>query len=690
MFKIKIFRLRSRQAGFSLVELIVAIGVFAVLASGVTYVVTNSYSNFYGVGDKQKISEFAQEGLEIARKIKDDSWIYFKTNVGSNKGVSKNAADSWEFSGSSNVSGDLTRVIYIANVNRDSQSNIVEYGGTDDPMTKKVTVTVSGTGISDYVVSTYLTNWGDKAWTQTDWSGGVGAQYWSSSTQAYTSSSVDGISTAGALKLQYTPGADTWGWSDITDFASSSQNTGAYASIIDDASDHWYLLGSASSPQRYTTTNIRTSGFGSPVTSGSTGLQARASALNTAYPHLYIGGDKGVIRTVSTSTFLTLQTFTPATNLSWLYAIAVNAAGTHMYAGGTGGILFSLDIAADGTLTCNNCTLWCDTKIDLKCVPNLPTPQTFSGDVINAMYLDEANNILYLATDNTTNALMRVNVANKAALVAGAYTYTSTIDFNDLKYIGTNPSGYNRFIVGTDYNSVGGGDEFMLIDDNILTSTFTKVTGIDLSNLSGPKAIYVKDIAYTNNNEAFVLAVDADGIPYVYNYTISGVSTAASPSLAIQYSNNTTYGYATLYYHPMDYSNKYGGIFAGWSYSGASTARTTFIEQQIVAGVGTYAATGNLVSSSFDLGSADKDLHTLTVNQDIPSGCSISITFSAANNSSFTGATTQVFTSTASTYTTSTNANMSGQRWLKYQVDMANCNSNASTPTLYDLKLNYR
>ena len=677
MLKIK------KISGFSLVELIVAIGVFSVLAGGVTYVVTNSYNNFYGVGDKQKIAEFAQEGLEIARKIKDDSWTYFVSNVGSNKGVSKTAGGSWEFSGISNVSGDLTRVILLANVSRDSQSNIVESGGTDDPMTKKVTVTVSGTGISDYVISTYLTNWGDKSWTQTDWSGGVGTEYWSSSTRAYSSSTMDGITTAGALKLQYTPGADTWGWSDITDFASSSQNTGAYASILDEASDHWYLLGSAGSPQRYTTTNIRSTGFGSPATSGSTGLYARASALNTHYPHLYIGGDKGVIKTVSTSTFATIKTYTPATNLSWLYAMAVNAAGTHMYAGGTGGILFSLDIAADGTLTCNNCTLWCDSKLPPPCA-YYDTPQTFSGDVISTMYLDETNNILYLATDNTTNALMRVDVANQAALVA-SYAYSSSIDFTDLKYIGANPSGYNRFIVGLDYNS--GGDEFIIIDDNTLTSSFTKVAGVDFNSYGN---LYVRDIAYTNNNEAFVLAVDAVAAPYIHIFTISDVSTLAAPSPTVQLYDSTTYGYSTVYYHPIDYSNKYGGIFAGWTYSGASTPRTTFIEQDVVAGIGTYAASGDLVSSKFDLGSADKDLHTLTVNQDIPTDCVITITFSADDNSSFSSATTQEFTSTSATYTTAFNADMSGQRWIKYTVAMTNCNSNASTPTLYDLKLNYR
>ncbi len=657
--------------GFSLVELIVAIGIFSVLAGGVTYVVTNSYNNFYGVGDKQKITEFAQEGLEIARKIKDDSWTYFKANVGSNKGVVRNVNGTWAFSGSSNVSGDLTRVIYIANVSRDAESNIVESGGTDDPMTKKVTVTDSGTGITDYVLSTYLTNWGDKSWTQTDWSGGLATEYWSSANKSYSSSSIDGISTAGALILSPgTGGGTTWEWQDLMDMASSTGNGTAYATAVDDGSNHWYWCGSSVNFWRFPVANIRSSGFG--ANSSLASASCRNIVINPVYPHVYTSHNNGVVRTISTSTFSLLQTFTPATATGYSYAGAINAAGTEMYIGGAGGYLFSFSInTTNGVLTCQNCN-------------GAGAPQTFSGDVIGTMWLDDANDMLYIGTDSATNAMMKINVSNPAVLASAGYVYGNTVDFTDISYVGTNDLGQNRFVVGTDYSASLA--EFYVIDDT--GSAFSKVAQVDLSAVAGT-TINVKDVFYTGNNEAFVMANDAS-TPYSQLFTISGVTSAATPTVASDLRSANFYGFSTLSYHPTAYSSKFGGIFIGWTYGSVSTARSTFIEQTSVSIPPGYAASGNLVSSKFDLGSADKDLHTLTVNQNIPSGCSVTITFSADDNSSFASPTTQAFTSSADNYTASFNADMSGQRWLRYQVDLVSCSSDTETPTLYDLKVNYR
>ena len=655
--------------GFSLVELIVAIGVFSVLAGGVTYVVTNSYNNFYGVGDKQKITEFAQEGLEIARKIKDDSWTYFTANAGANKGVAKNINGAWEFSGSSNISGDLTRVIYIANVSRDAESNIVESGGTDDLMTKKVTVTVSGTGITDYVLSTYLTNWGDKSWAQTDWSGGLATEYWSSANKAYSSSSIDGISTAGALILSPgTSGGTTWDWQDLMDMASSTGNGTAYATAVDE--HHWYWCGSSTTFWRFDITNIRTTGF--PTREALSTATCRNIVINPVYPHVYTSHNNGVVRTISTSSYSVLQTFTPATATGFSYAGAINAAGTEMYIGGAGGYLFSFSInTTNGTLTCQNCN-------------GSGAPQTFSGDVIGTMWLDDANDMLYIGTDSATNAMMKINVSNPAVLASAGYVYGNTVDFTDISYVGTNDLGQNRFVVGTDYSASLA--EFYVIDDT--GSAFSKVAQVDLSAVAGT-TINVKDIFYTGNNEAFVMANDAS-TPYSQLFTISGVTSAATPTVASDLRSANFYGFSTLSYHPTAYSPTYGGIFIGWTYGGSSTARSTFIEQTSVSIPPGYASSGNLVSSKFDLGSADKDLHTLTVNQSVPSGCSVTITFSADNDSAFGSATTQAFTSSADNYTASFNADMSGQRWLRYQVDLVSCSSDTETPTLYDLKVNYR
>ncbi|MFA6308039.1 MAG: prepilin-type N-terminal cleavage/methylation domain-containing protein [Patescibacteria group bacterium] len=198
--------IKHKINGFSLVEVIIALGVFSILAAGVFNIVTSSYKNFYGVGDKQVISEFAQEGMEIVRAIRDNSWQDIENVSGAgNQGVSKASAGYWQFSGTSNTLGVLTRTIAISDVSRDSNNEIVLSGGTNDPSTKKVVVTVTGTGISDYVLTVYLTDWNNKTWLQTNWSGVGEREYWSDSTMAsstYTNGDNNiSTSTTGALTL---------------------------------------------------------------------------------------------------------------------------------------------------------------------------------------------------------------------------------------------------------------------------------------------------------------------------------------------------------------------------------------------------------------------------------------------------------------------------------------------------------
>lgn len=186
-------------------ELIVALAVFGILAAGVITVAVNSYRNYYGIGDKQVLAQFAQEGLEVSRDIANFSWVTFKNAVGSNHGVTKSNG-LWTFSGTSDVLGVFTRVIIVANVNRDSNGNIVTSGGSNDPLTKKVTVTVSASGMSDYVLSEYISDYGTRVWQQTDWSSTRPQTYWhdygrTSSLSNAASSTVTNFNTTTAGEL---------------------------------------------------------------------------------------------------------------------------------------------------------------------------------------------------------------------------------------------------------------------------------------------------------------------------------------------------------------------------------------------------------------------------------------------------------------------------------------------------------
>ncbi len=675
----KYFSLLSspKNLGFSLVELLVALGAFAILASGVIYVVTNSYTNFYGRGDKQVLAEFAQEAVEAVRSIRENSWQYLEDNTGTNLGLTQ-VDGVWSFAGTSNTRGDFSRVITISDAQRDSGGNLVLSGGTADPLTKKITVTISAAGVEDYVLTSYLTSWANRVFEQSDWSGGIGAQYWSDETKVYSSTSMDGVSSSGALQLGLVPaGSTSWEWTNITDFASTSMNGNSYCSLVDDANNHWYLCGSGAPMWRMDITDIRTSGFPGSYTSVAGVANSYTAALNPIYPHMYLAGSSANITTISTSTTLLLKTY--ASGTTGLYAMAVSSDGTRLYVAGAGGSVFSLNVSLDGTLKCDNC------------VGNVP--EKFGTGIIHNLYLDEANDALYFVGADNTYTFAKLDVSNPADLVY-SYRYSNSVDIVSLEYLGLDTSVFPnqpRFLIGRSY--VASGHEVAIFDDT--GAALSLITGVDLSAYSGAKTINVKSVHYTNSEEAFVVAADTDGAPVAAIYVISGVTASiAVPTLAVAFYDNTTYGNLSLNYKLADYSNKFGGMFIGWTYAASSSRRQTFIEQSAVASGSSYAATGNMVSSAIDLGSTDQELHSITITQDVPSACAddaLEVTLEAADNIGFTGASSQVFSSsTVSTFSTEIDSALSGKRWLRYQVDMANCSSGAETPTLYSVRLNYR
>jgi len=220
------FILRYGEAGFSLVEVIVALAIFGILSAGVFQVVTNSYTNFYGSGDKQTVAQFTQEAIEAVRSIRDNSWQDIENASGAgDKGLEKATNGYWQFSGTANTLGVLTRVVGVTKVYRDSSGNIVDTGGTEDPSTFQVTATTSASGMADYVLTTYLTNWAYKSWVQTDWSGIGSRDFWSDATMASASYSNVNTSTIGELVLSQTVTYNSPGYlySSIFDLGSTDK-----------------------------------------------------------------------------------------------------------------------------------------------------------------------------------------------------------------------------------------------------------------------------------------------------------------------------------------------------------------------------------------------------------------------------------------------------------------------------------
>lgn len=149
--------------GFSLIEVILAVGLFVIIVSGSVGSVLQGFG-LNRLSDEQTIAtQFASEGLEAARSIRNQEFYNLADTVGTGLAQS---GDIWIFSGANNQFGPnnkFTRTITVGPVYRDLISDqITSASGYLDINTKKITSNVTwnySPQINDSVaLSTYLTN----------------------------------------------------------------------------------------------------------------------------------------------------------------------------------------------------------------------------------------------------------------------------------------------------------------------------------------------------------------------------------------------------------------------------------------------------------------------------------------------------------------------------------------------------
>jgi prepilin-type N-terminal cleavage/methylation domain-containing protein len=511
----------KKLKGFSLIELIVAIGVFSILASGVVYVFVTSYKNFFGVGDKQVMVQFAQEGMEAARSIRDNGWQTIVENAdGDPMGVQKTNG-VWQFSGVNNTLGDLARVIVISAVERNSTGSIVDSGGTDDPDTKKVTVTVSGSGIADYVLVTYFSNWSAKTWEQSDWSGTGSNEFWASMTTASSSYSNVSTSTVGQVSLSLQAGTDmSWsGWSDIVsdEQARYSTNEDFYNMYLGPDGKSLYLFGNTNYGFIKYDISRAQAGIIRPEWKKSLSENMGSGTVNPNGDYAYLSvrlpsddDEDGLVKVICVTDLSTLSAIDmdsdcynlpvpgdiPWAGTWYINSMVVNAAGNRLYSFDNYGWVYVFSISGGGaTLTLLNTQLL----------------STLSSTVnaINQTYLDESGvtTYVYLVSDDNNGEFRKFSVVQETGVFTQTYTYSSpTTDFTDIEFLEVS-SGKNRFILGTENTS----KEFMIVQDD--GDSISEVGSYDV-----PTSRSYAEVTSDGENMAFLHYYSPGGI-YAINIT---------------------------------------------------------------------------------------------------------------------------------------------------------------------------
>lgn len=143
--------INKRGKGFSLVEVLLASSLFALIITAVIGAIAFSQQRTSMSGMKSRALSLAEEGIEASRNIRDED---FSNLTDGNHGLVL-SSNTWTFSGSSDTSGIFTRQIQITAINVN---------------TKQITSTVNWSYYGNsYNISltSYLSNW--KAPTKADW-----------------------------------------------------------------------------------------------------------------------------------------------------------------------------------------------------------------------------------------------------------------------------------------------------------------------------------------------------------------------------------------------------------------------------------------------------------------------------------------------------------------------------------------
>jgi len=225
-FNFSIVQSFNSQRGQSLAEILIAIGIGAILIGGVIGIMSPILRSNLETKNVQIATSLAQQYLDNLRNISEASWfnIYNPPAAkGANSQFYLNATGTTYavVSGATSTTvEDRNFGIYfsIENVNRDScgagnisseaTTTCVSGPGTigviDDPSTQKINVYISWTQGGSLSEIQYLTRSRNKIFNQTDWSGG-GSQdgpITLENNKFSSSTNIDYSTTTGAIRIQ--------------------------------------------------------------------------------------------------------------------------------------------------------------------------------------------------------------------------------------------------------------------------------------------------------------------------------------------------------------------------------------------------------------------------------------------------------------------------------------------------------
>lgn len=487
----------TKKSGISLVEVLLAIGIFAVFSLGIFYLSVETLKRDVKIESASEAILYAQEGLEAVISMRDRNFLLL-TNGDHGLELVNNL---WTFiPAPENIDGFFSRTITIADVYRDASGNIAA-SGNFDPNTKKITSEVSwflrGIFPQSNTLVTYLTNWPGNNLVQTtctEFAAGTMNNMLSLATAAPPADNC-------ALELDITENqSQTFYTADIGDHGNDVAVSNSYAYIANAKSNTGLTIVNISNPASLSiASNLDVGGKGRKVTVDGN--------------YAYLGVEKGsaglAIVNVSNPGAPTISSTLNIGDDGNDLAVA----GNYLYMG--------TDQSTNSFKVIN---------ITNKSAPTIATSLNFNDQVqavtINGNYaylgLEDDNNgfkIVNITNPNSPTVVSTLNVGEEvnSIIISGPYAFVGIEDSDDsLKVVDISNPNSPTVVKTLDVN--GEILDLAISGDYLYAATEEQNAGLAAINISDPVNPY---LVYNSNIDGKGTGVASDA-SYIYLSTDTG------------------------------------------------------------------------------------------------------------------------------------------------------------------------
>jgi len=154
----------GNNKGVSIIEILVVIAIINIALVSLLSLAVFSLKTSTFIKETNQANFLAQEGIEAVRSFRDGTnWDAgglgnLTIGIAYHPEKSGDTPPRWQLIQGEEIVNSFTRKVEFENVQRDGNDNIIDSGGTNDPNTKKVAVTVFWEDKTVELI-TYLTNW---------------------------------------------------------------------------------------------------------------------------------------------------------------------------------------------------------------------------------------------------------------------------------------------------------------------------------------------------------------------------------------------------------------------------------------------------------------------------------------------------------------------------------------------------